>query len=127
MNRLLWVQALAVAGGGAVGATLRFLTNHWVRRWWHDPFPLATLLVNACGSFLLGLLTAFLLDNATWPVWVRVALGAGVMGALTTFSTFSLETILLIEQGVFGRALLNVAANVGLCLGAVWLGLTLMR
>ena len=127
MSQAVLIQTLAVALGGAVGAAARFLTNHWIRSWWHDPFPLATLTVNVTGSFLLGLLTAMMLDNSTWPVWARVALGAGVMGALTTFSTFSLETILLLEQGAFGRALLSVLLNVTACLAAVWIGLVVAR
>jgi CrcB protein len=127
MTHPLLIQSLAVGAGGALGAVLRFWTNHWVRGWFGGGFPLATLLVNVSGSFMLGFLTAYLLDNTTWPVWLRVALGAGVMGALTTFSTFSLETILLFEQGELLKAFLNVVLNVAVCLAAVWFGMIIAR
>jgi CrcB protein len=127
MTHPLLVQTLAVAVGGASGAVLRFWTNHWVRNWLGGGFPVATLIVNVSGSFMLGFLTAYLLDNASWPVWLRVALGAGVMGALTTFSTFSLETVLLFQQGDLFKAGLNIMLNVVVCLAAVWLGLQLAR
>ena len=127
MTHPLFVQTLAVAAGGALGAALRFWTNHWVRAWLGGSFPVATLMVNFFGSFMLGFLTAYLLDDASWPVWLRVALGAGVMGALTTFSAFSLETVLLFEQGEPLKAALNVFLNLSLCLVAVWLGLAVAR
>jgi len=127
MNHPLLIQSLAVAMGGALGAMLRFWTNHWVRSWHGGGFPLATLMVNVSGSFMLGFLTAQLVDNTSWPIWLRVALGAGMMGALTTFSTFSLETILLLEQGEALKAGGNVLLNISICLAAVWLGLSLAR
>ena len=127
MTHPLFIQTLAVAVGGAGGAVLRFWTNHWVRAWFGGGFPVATLMVNVSGSFMLGFLTAYLLDNASWPGWMRVALGAGVMGGLTTFSTFSLETVLLFEQGEPLKAGLNILLNVSVCLTAVWLGLSVAR
>ena len=126
MTHPLFIQSLAVAVGGGCGALLRFWTNHWIRAWLGGGFPVATLMVNVSGSFMLGFLTAYLLNNV-WPVWLRVALGAGVMGALTTFSTFSLETVLLFEQGEPLKAGLNVLLNIFVCLFAVWLGLQVAR
>ena len=127
MSHPLLIQTLAVAVGGAGGAVLRFWTNHWVRAWLGDGFPVATLIVNVSGSFVMGLLSAYLLDNASWPLWLKVALGAGMMGALTTFATFSLETVLLFEQGEPLKAGLNILLNLSICLLAVWLGLQVAR
>jgi len=123
----LAVQVFAVAVGGALGAVLRFLNGLWMRSWWHDPFPLATFGVNAVGSFCLGVLTALALEHPGWPAWLRLALGTGLLGALTTFSTFSVETLLLLEQGQWLRAVANVLLNVGVCIGAVWLGFQVVR
>ncbi len=85
-------------------------------------FPYGTLLVNTAGSALIGYLVVFLPDTAAGIPALRLLLITGVLGGFTTFSTFSLETLVLFENGHIGRALLNVALSILTCLAAVWLG-----
>jgi CrcB protein len=93
---------------------------HWLGR----GFPYGTLVVNVVGSFLIGLLTeALILQRVTIAFDYRGAILVGFIGAFTTFSTFSLETLYLIEQGSLNKATLNVVISVLGCLFAVWIGL----
>ncbi len=121
-------QLIAVAIGGAFGAVFRFLLSNGVYQWLGRDFPYGTLTVNILGSFLMGLLTeALLLQRIAISMEFRSAILVGVFGALTTFSTFSLETLYLIEQGSVSKALANVLLNVFYCVFAVWLGLLISR
>ncbi|WP_420831678.1 fluoride efflux transporter CrcB [Bathymodiolus japonicus methanotrophic gill symbiont] len=123
MNHLI-----AVALGGALGASLRFLVSSGVYQWLGRGFPYGTLSVNILGSFLIGLMTeALILQRIAITMEYRAALLVGVFGSFTTFSTFSLETLYLIEQGNLLKASLNVLISVFACLFAVWLGLLLGR
>ncbi|TXS20329.1 fluoride efflux transporter CrcB, partial [Streptomyces sp. adm13(2018)] len=99
-----------------VGAPLRHLTDRAARARLGPAFPWGTLAVNIAGSFLLGLLTGVASAE------VHLLLGTGLCGALTTYSTFSYETLRLYEDGARGRAVLNVAVSLAAGLGAVWLG-----
>ena len=116
---------LAVALGGAVGACLRYGVNEIALNVLGKSFPFATLLVNILGSFVLGLLyglfSSGLLATSPW----RALMAIGLIGAFTTFSTFSLDTVLLIQQGDWLKAIANVLLNVLLCLTLAWLGLKL--
>lgn len=121
------LNLLAIAGGGALGALLRYAVSSGVHALLGRGFPYGTLTVNALGSFAMGLLSVLLVERlAAGPHW-RAALLVGLLGAFTTFSTFSMETLMLLEQGALGRAGLNVAGNLLLCLGMAWLGLTIGR
>jgi CrcB protein len=117
---------LAVAAAGAIGALARWGVSSWIGQRFPD-FPWGTLLVNVSGSFLLGFLFVVLTERTTGTPALRVALTTGLMGAYTTFSTFSLETMRLVEDGATGQAALNIAANLGLGLIGVWLGLAAGR
>ena len=114
----------AVAFGGALGAVSRYGVSIWVTRWSSSPFPWATLTVNVTGSFLLGLLMG-LGDEGRWliPPTVRLFLGIGFLGAFTTFSTFSYETVEAIRLGAGRLALANVALSLLTTLPACWVGL----
>jgi CrcB protein len=117
----------AIAGGGALGALLRYGVSNGLHAWLGRGFPYGTLTVNLVGSFFMGLL--FVLFNerlALAPEWRGFFL-VGLLGAFTTFSTFSIETLVLIQQADYGKALLNVFGNLLLCLLAVWGGLILGR
>lgn len=117
-------QLIGIALGGAFGSVLRFLVSSGVYQWLGRGFPYGTLAVNLIGSFLIGFLTEVLiLQRITFGVEYRAAILVGVLGGFTTFSSFSLETILLIEQGNLSKAGLNILISVCACLFATWLGL----
>jgi CrcB protein len=88
-------------------------------------FPSGTLLINVSGSFAIGLLYA-LIERHGAPDWVRPLLMVGFLGAYTTFSTFSLETLALAERGAWVAAAVYIAGSVVASLAAVWLGVTLV-
>jgi CrcB protein len=120
-------QILAIATGGALGALLRYFTVNGVAAWLGRGFPYGTLLVNVSGCLLMGLLYVLLVErSALAPEW-RLGLLTGVLGAYTTFSAFSIETLQLFEEVGLVPALANVALSVVLCLLAVWLGAGLGR
>lgn len=121
------LQILAIAGGGAAGAVARFLFSTGIYRLFGRDFPWGTLSVNVLGSFAMGLLFVLLLERSLMAGELRAAILVGFLGAFTTFSTFSLETLALVEQGEALRALLNIAASVLLCLLACWAGLIAAR
>ncbi len=116
---------MVVAMGGAVGSVLRYLVTLFMTPA-GATFPLATLLVNVTGSFLLGLLSR-LFDAPDSNQLVRLALTTGLCGGFTTFSTFSAETLLLLQQGRTGRAVAYIALSLTLGLGAAALGMTVGR
>ncbi|WP_436763831.1 fluoride efflux transporter CrcB [Streptosporangium sp. V21-05] len=117
---------LPVLLGGAVGAPLRYLTDRAVQARHDTVFPWGTFTVNVIGSLVLGLLTGAALSGAVGTD-VRLLLGTGLCGALTTYSTFSYETLRLVETGAILFAVANVAASVVAGLGAVFLGLALAQ
>lgn len=122
MGEILWI-----AVGGALGALGRHGVGLAAAVILPAGFPYGTLLVNVLGSFLLGaLVEAGSRVDAVTPE-VRLALGTGVLGAFTTFSTFSVETLRLGEQVGWGHALANIAANVLLSLLGAAAGLGLAR
>jgi CrcB protein len=95
---------------GAVGAPLRYLVDVAVTERTNSAFPWATLIINASGSFLLGLITGLGLHHGLAKT-VRVVAGVGFCGAYTTFSTFTFETLRLVEEGESSTALANVVAS----------------
>lgn len=110
---------LLVVVGAAVGAPLRYLTDRALRARRDSAFPWGTFTVNVLGSFVLGLLTGVSSARA------QLLLGTGLCGALTTYSTFSYETLKLYETGAKGYAVAYVAGSLAAGLGAVWLGVGL--
>ena len=111
-----------VAMGGAVGAMLRYGVSSGIYSWFGRSFPYGTLVVNVAGSFAIGLLSILLVERFNVPHEWRLALVVGVLGALTTFSTFSWDTLDLMQQGLMQRAFFNVLLNVVLCISAAWMG-----
>lgn len=113
---------MAIAAGGALGSVLRYGLSLWVQALAGRGFPFGTLAVNVLGCLAMGFLFV-LLDERTGAsaVW-RAGLLIGVLGGFTTFSAFSIETFNLIEQGALAKAAGNMAANLALCVGAIWLG-----
>lgn len=118
---------MLVAAGGAVGAALRFSVGTWWAGRLQTALPVHTLAINIIGSLLLGLLMALSIDRALiGPSW-RLLLGTGLLGGFTTFSTFSYETIALVEQGQWGLAGFNVVSSAVLCVGGAAVGLVIGR
>lgn len=120
-------QVIAIAGGGALGALLRFWVANGIYAWLGRGFPHGTLFVNVTGCLLMGLLTELLLQRLPAAVEYRAALLVGFLGAYTTFSTFAIETLALFEQGSHWKALLNILLSVLLCLVGVWIGVVAGR
>ncbi len=120
-------RLLAVALGGAFGAVSRYLISGWVARLTHESaFPYGTLAVNITGSFLLGLMMGLGGEGRLLlPPAVRVVVGIGFLGAFTTFSTFSFETVEALRIGDFRVAIGNTVISVVTALAACWLGLEL--
>ncbi|WP_031172132.1 fluoride efflux transporter CrcB [Streptosporangium roseum] len=117
---------LLVLLGGAVGAPLRYLTDRAVQARHDTVFPWGTFTVNVVGSMILGVLAGAVLAGAVGNA-AQLLLGTGLCGALTTYSTFSYETLRLAETGALFLAVANVAASVVAGLGAVFIGLTLAQ
>lgn len=120
-------QLLAIAIGGAVGSVLRFLVSTSVHRVMGRDFPYGTLTVNVLGSLLMGFLFIMLVERQISSIELRSGLLFGVLGAFTTFSSFSLETLALVESGDLGKAFINVIMSVTCCLLATWVGLGIGR
>jgi len=111
-----------IAVGGALGAIMRFLSQATVYELVGKTFPYGTLFVNVTGSFLMGLLSIFLVEKFNLSAEWHLAILVGVLGSFTTFSTFSLETLVLFEQGDMYKAMTNILLSVVLCVAAVWAG-----
>ena len=112
---------IAVATGGALGSLARHTVNHFVGLRW-PAFPVATAIVNLSGCFVIGLLAGLIAERRlTLPFYWREFVFVGILGGFTTFSTFSLDTLVLARTHP-GHAALNVALHVIGCLAGVWAG-----
>jgi CrcB protein len=120
---VIWYVAL----GSAVGGVLRYLLGGWVQERAGTSFPLQTLLINVTGSLLLGFVQRYALETTAISAEVRTLLTVGVCGGYTTFSTFSLETVRMLEDGDWRRAALYIGLSVALSVGAALLGIALAR
>ena len=120
-------QLLMIAAGGAVGSLARFLLSSGVHRLAGRDFPYGTLTVNVVGSLLMGILYIMLIERASLSAEWRALLLVGFLGAFTTFSTFSIETLNLIENGELIKAGTNVFLSVFLCILAAWSGVIVGR
>lgn len=118
-------QILVIMLGGSLGALMRFIISSSVTEKIGSDFPYGTLTVNVLGSFAMGFLAMFLVERMGLDPLLRLGIFVGFLGAFTTFSTFSMETLNLFEQGESLRALVNMFINVSLSVLAVWLGVIL--
>jgi|TARA_Y100001938_G_C8018788_1_gene394058 CrcB protein len=116
-----------IAAGGATGACLRYFVTTSVDSLFGKHMPFGTLTVNVVGSFALALLYGFIERHDLSDSPYRALIGVGLLGAFTTFSTFSVETLTLLENGLWFKAAANVFLNVGACLIAGWLAIQLMK
>ena len=117
---------LLIALGGAAGSLFRYLVGGAVQRMSDSGFPVGTMVVNISGCFIIGVLVRQFLNMQLSPE-LRALLIVGFCGGFTTFSTFSAETLGLIEGGEYGRAAGYVVLSVTLCLAATLAGMTTMR
>ena len=121
----LSIAAIAVAGG--CGSVARFLVAREMERLFGSFLPYGTLIVNVLGSLALGWLATVFLARPEINIALRLGIAVGFLGAFTTFSAFSFESVQLMLNGAVWRAALNVAANTVVCLGMCYLGMQLAR
>lgn len=116
---------ILVALGGAIGAAARYGTQLFGQRF-QTPFPVSIFAINIAGSAVIGLIAgAVMSSRLSLSPDVRLFLMAGVLGGFTTFSSFSLDTLMLLRAGHVGLAIVNVVGQVGLSLAAVYAGFRL--
>ena len=121
------MKILIIGLGGFIGAVMRYSISGWVHRLVGSGLPYGTLAVNILGSFILGFFLLLAEERFTIsPEW-RNFIAVGMMGALTTFSTFSFETYMLLQENLYGQVALNIGLNVVLTIAAVWAGMALAR
>ncbi len=120
-----WNIVLFVGAGGFLGAVLRFLLSTFIQRSVNTLFPVGTLSVNVLGSFIIGFLALYF-EEVIAPEYKALAV-TGFLGALTTFSTFSYETVSMLQSGEYYKAFLNVGLNVVFCVGATIAGMYVFR
>ena len=118
---------LAIAIGGGCGSVARFLVAREMGRWLGNFLPYGTLFVNVLGSLALGWLATVFLDRPEINIALRLGIAVGFLGAFTTFSAFSFESVQLMLNGAVWRAVLNVTVNTVVCLGMCYLGMQLAR
>ena len=119
---------LLVAVGGALGSMARYGTGVLVGRLWSSTFPLGTMLINIAGSLAMGLFIGYLVRTTpNWQADARLFVAVGIFGGFTTFSSFSLDAVSMLERGEIGQALLYVLGSVIVGIGALYAGLLLIR
>ncbi|TDJ61494.1 MAG: fluoride efflux transporter CrcB [Proteobacteria bacterium] len=118
---------ILIAIGGAIGAMARYAVSLGMHALAGHSFPYGTLVVNVGGSFAIGVVYVFIVESAPHLGHYRAPLMVGLLGAFTTFSAFSLETMELMEAGATIKAGINVALNIILCVGGCWGGLAVGR
>ncbi|MEA3417915.1 MAG: fluoride efflux transporter CrcB [Campylobacterota bacterium] len=106
-----WLTIIAVASGGAFGALLRMMINGFVNRHVEHTLPFGTLTANLLGSLVIGILFAWFHINTSLSPHMKSFLVTGLLGAMTTYSTFAIESFFLLESGHYGHAFANMALN----------------
>ncbi|MDP6772428.1 MAG: fluoride efflux transporter CrcB [Chloroflexota bacterium] len=117
---------IMIASGGALGALARYGVDR-IGVEYTDSTLVGTFVVNVSGSFFIGLLTGILSLYPGWPNEIRLFLVVGFLGSYTTFSTFSVASVQLLQSGEFTQSLINVVGNVSLCLLSALAGIMLVR
>ena len=120
------MEYLIIGLGGVLGANARYLVAGWATRRLGLVFPYGTFLINLSGSFILGLFTAVMLKHPT-SHYPRLFFAVGFLGAYTTFSTFSLESLQLLQNGRVGLAFIYVMSSAALGVSGAWFGFNLGR
>ncbi|MBS1496338.1 MAG: fluoride efflux transporter CrcB [Bacteroidetes bacterium] len=115
---------ILVGIGGGIGAMLRYLLYYFLKT---TDFPLGTLVINIIGSFIIGLVIAASIKNVSFSAEAKLFLATGICGGFTTFSSFSVENILLIQEGRLNTALLYTLLSVAGGIAATWLGFKIIN
>ena len=118
MERILLVEL-----GGAIGSVLRYVTSILAAVWFSAEFPFGTLIVNLSGAFIIGLVQEVGRETVLIPDTTRIFLTTGMMGGLTTYSTFSYETVRLMEAGAWHHGWVNILITTVMCLCLCFLGI----
>lgn len=119
------LQTFAIMAGGALGVAGRFFLSTWIATRFGEHYPTGTMVVNILGCFIIGLFAGLTGPQGIFlphPLTTQVVM-IGVLGGFTTFSSFSLQTLVLLQEGQWAWAGINVFGTVFLCLVATWLGL----
>ncbi len=120
-------KVLYIALFGAAGCISRYLVSGWMYNIFGEALPYGTLMVNVLGAFMIGFIMEFGLYSDVISSDVRSGLTIGLLGGLTTFSTFSYETFRFLEDGEFLVAFINIFLNITLCILFVWIGIMIAR
>ena len=120
-------RALLLTVGGAIGTLLRYLVSLLASQWLGTEFPYGTLIVNVSGAFVIGLVQQLGTEALLIPDNLRLFLTTGMMGGMTMYSTFSYETVQLMETGSWGQAGMNILVTTVICLGLCFLGMGVGR
>jgi len=120
-------RLLLISLGGAIGTALRYVTSTLAARWFGAEFPYGTLIVNLSGAFVIGLVQEVGTAGLLIPDNVRLFLTTGMMGGLTTYSTFSYETVRLMEVNSWHQAWINIFVTTVICLSLCFLGIAAGR
>ena len=124
---IAWHHVLWVALGGGLGAVSRFLVTSWINEQTTSTFPWPTLTVNFLGSVLFGVLFVVVFANHPQRELLRLLVLVGFLGSFTTFSTFSFETVRLLESGLSWVAMANILGSVLSCVLGLWVGMGVAR
>ena len=121
------LKILILGIGGFLGSNFRFWISDWACRHVQGNLPYGTLIVNILGSFLLGIIMCYVTENKDLMPFIKLFLGTGMIGAFTTFSTLSFETLEMLKKSNYRLAFLNTAMNITLGIAAVWIGYELAQ
>lgn len=121
------LEVILVAVGGAIGSTARYLVSTWAATRYGAEFPYGTLIVNITGCFVIGTFLTLATERLDISPYWRVFITVGIVGGMTTFSSFSYETIHLLQEADMLRAFYNVGLNILVGFSATWLGVVVAR
>ncbi|AOT68992.1 fluoride efflux transporter CrcB [Geosporobacter ferrireducens] len=116
------LKILILGLGGFLGSNFRFWLSDWACRHFQENLPYGTLIVNILGSFLLGIIMCYATESKDLVPLIKLFLGTGMMGAFTTFSALSFETLEMLKKSNYRLAILNTTMNITLGIAAVWIG-----